>query len=334
MSRWRETGALPTEQSSRIVLEYSFSWWKEDWVGRIMEMCRMQCVQASIHSLGVRERSLTIRIQWNGHERWSPCDSLEEDPPSTRQFGMKKDRMEAQFIFRYLEWGGMETTPRMLVHPLLSQIWFQSKQVWNGNERNGMLDVKPLYSNRNETVEWELSGPRSVCDVWDVREDRWELVLNKPLRTIGSDPVNFDWFGCLLYQHTGKCQFVWERITILSTTWYERSVNGSHAIGRYIRLFRDRCDDSSVHLRMCLPTRTHAVLAEQIQDWIFRNLLEERQGRRAPFSVYLCCLRGDGYLCVTVPIMLLYGPLSCNKQNQLGCCRLWMTSTRNPTMSA
>ena len=63
-------------------------------------MCRMQCVRASIHSLGVRERSLTIRIQWNGHERWSPCDSLEEDPPSTRQFGMKKDKKDFQKQYR------------------------------------------------------------------------------------------------------------------------------------------------------------------------------------------------------------------------------------------
>ena len=31
----------------------------------------------------------------------------------------------------------------------------------------------------NGAVEWELSGLRSVCDVWDVREDRWEPVLNK-----------------------------------------------------------------------------------------------------------------------------------------------------------
>ena len=31
----------------------------------------------------------------------------------------------------------------------------------------------------NHWFRWELSGLRSVCDVWDVREDRWELVRNK-----------------------------------------------------------------------------------------------------------------------------------------------------------
>ena len=51
----------------------------------------------------------------------------------------------------------------------------------------------------NWGIEWELSGLRSVCDVWDVREDRWELARNKLFRSCSSDRYNcFGWMFCLL----------------------------------------------------------------------------------------------------------------------------------------
>ena len=156
-----------------------------------------------------------------------------------------------------------------------------------------------FHQKTNFFVEWELSGLRSVCDVSDVREDRWDPVLSKRFwfyRDL-SILLAIDCL-CLLHStimevvslYTKASHFFWGSYGLCVVILYDR-------IGCYLWFFWDSRNYSTLHLYLCLCSSQIPFFDGLSQNWIFRYLLESSTCRRAFISLRFSWVFYYGCVC-------------------------------------